>query len=499
MSDHQIKVGRASGEELFRRATEAWEKGEAAAMLPEIERALDDSTDYRLWHIHGLIRRGLDQRELAIPSLQRAVDLNPSAPNPARALARTKYEAGLDSLDDFGRALHLSPGDPEVVKELAMALVANGEVATAITGLEKILGRTPTWSDGQVMLSQLRWMEGERDTFTRGFDEARRAFPQALDLWREQNTSLLHAEQWDKALSVIGESRAIFGEQELFSANEAVIHAEMGNIEVADRLLEPFAQWEDPAFQTRRVRHLLRAARPAEAAAAIEPWLATPDAVMFWPYASIAWRQCDLERWQWLEGDPKFYGVFDMADDLPPLDELAAFLRSLHTLSGQPLEQSLRGGTQTDGDIFMRIDPIMIKLREAIRAKVEAHVAQLPPPDPAHPLLGAARDRIGFAGAWSVRLRDAGFHSNHVHPLGWFSSALYVALPQDMGEGDAGYLVLGNPKSTCFDVDLAPFRTVEPKPGRLALFPSYVWHGTRPFGAGERLSVAFDVARFPSA
>lgn len=28
---------------------------------------------------------------------------------------------------------------------------------------------------------------------------------------------------------------------------------------------------------------------------------------------------------------------------------------------------------------------------------------------------------------------------------------------------------------------------------RLVLFPSYMFHGTRPFGKGERLTVAFDV------
>ena len=38
---------------------------------------------------------------------------------------------------------------------------------------------------------------------------------------------------------------------------------------------------------------------------------------------------------------------------------------------------------------------------------------------------------------------------------------------------------------------------IEPKPGRLVLFPSTMWHGTEPFAAGERLTVAFDVARPP--
>ena len=36
---------------------------------------------------------------------------------------------------------------------------------------------------------------------------------------------------------------------------------------------------------------------------------------------------------------------------------------------------------------------------------------------------------------------------------------------------------------------------VEPAPGKLVLFPSYMWHGTIPFtDPSTRLSVAFDLA-----
>ena len=492
-----LRIGRAaiSDDELFRQATEAWDAGTPERMLPELERALPNSRDYRLWHIHGLILRQLERREEALVSLRRAVELNPQAEKPARALARTLYEAGLPCIDAYGHALQLAPANPELLGELATAFVGAGEVHTAVSGLEKIVGRSPTWVEGHVKLSQLRWMEGEREEFTRSFSEALRLYPQALDLWREQIVSLIHAEQWDKALQVIAEGRAAIGDQPIFAVNEAVIHAERGDTELADALFEPFLQADDAPLQVRIVRHHLRAGRPEQAGALIEQWLGRPEAFMFYPYASIAWRLTDPARWQWLEGDERFVGIYDLSERLPPLDALADKLRGLHKLSGQPLEQSLRGGTQTDGDIFMQVDPLLVQLREAVRASVAEHVAQLPPPDPTHPLLSARRDRIAFNGAWSVRLRGAGFHSNHVHPLGWFSSALYIALPPDIGVGDAGVLTLGEPRSSCFDVDMPPFRTVTPKPGRLVLFPSYMWHGTRPFGEGERLTVAFDVAR----
>jgi len=35
---------------------------------------------------------------------------------------------------------------------------------------------------------------------------------------------------------------------------------------------------------------------------------------------------------------------------------------------------------------------------------------------------------------------------------------------------------------------------IEPKPGTIVMFPSYVWHGTIPFNSPDnRISVAFDI------
>jgi hypothetical protein len=81
-----------------------------------------------------------------------------------------------------------------------------------------------------------------------------------------------------------------------------------------------------------------------------------------------------------------------------------------------------------------------------------------------------------------------------VHPQGWISSALYVTLPERVaGEADnAGWLTLGEPDEK-LRLDLGPWREIEPRPGQLVLFPSWMWHGTVPFSDGERLTVAFDV------
>ena len=174
---------------------------------------------------------------------------------------------------------------------------------------------------------------------------------------------------------------------------------------------------------------------------------------------------------------------------------MAEHLRTLHRGRGEYLDQSVRGGTQTDGPLFSRIDPLIRQVRAAAVTAVENYVRNLPPIDPKHPLLGRPRNRlVRFSGSWSVRLRGGGKHSNHVHPAGWISSALYIALPARAADerDDAGWFTIGDPDER-LGLSISASRTIEPAPGRLVLFPSYLWHGTIPFYEGERLTIAFDV------
>lgn len=477
-------------------AIAALNKPGATLPLEEVDRALTQAPyDGRLWHVKGLIHREHNHRDLAIPALLRAIELAPTEPLIAHGYARTLQEAGLPSVDAFARALKLSPDKGAIVEGFVNALLHERRFAEAIAGLETVLRRNPLWVAGHTLLSKIRWTEGDRQAFTRSFDAVLARYPAALDLRREQIIALIYAEQWQEVLRRIEEGRRAVGDNILFDINEAVVQAELGETDLADALFAPFAHLDDATVQVRFVRHLLRSGRPEMAAEAVEARLGKQDAFLFWPYASLSWRLTGDKRWEWLEGDPRFVGVYDIADRLPPLDRLAETLHRLHTYSGHPLEQSLRGGTQTEGDIFQHVDPVLVELREAVRETVREHVALLPANDQSHPLLSKRRDSIRFKGAWSVRLQTQGYHANHVHPAGWISSALYVVLPPDLGRDEAGFLTLGDSSAPTFKVDLPTLRSIEPKPGRLILFPSYMWHGTRPFAAGERMTVAFDVAK----
>ena len=89
----------------------------------------------------------------------------------------------------------------------------------------------------------------------------------------------------------------------------------------------------------------------------------------------------------------------------------------------------------------------------------------------------------------------SGFHTKHLHPAGWISSAYYVAIPDAVqrGYGQEGWLKFGEPNFDC-GLKEPIRRTVQPAPGLLVLFPSYIWHGTLPFHSSQsRTTIAFDV------
>lgn len=477
-------------------AGSALEKGEEEQALPLISRGIERQPTARLWQWKGLLERSLDEHDEALASFAEAVRLAPQDPGIAHGHARVSLEAGLDSEHLFERARDLAPADGGVLVGLAAARFASGHGETGERELDAVLARAPLWLEGHVQLAQLRSTLGQGRSAFASLERALSVMPGQPQLWQTLFDLHVKREDFTGLLEAIERGRKAGAPAPLARVFEAIGASELGMTERADRLFAEVNAAGGAAIAMWQVRHLLRSGRFDEAKPIIDRELQGPRDAVTWPYAAALWRLTGDPRSQWLSGDPRLVSVHDLAPDLPPIGELAGTLRSLHVAKGEYLDQSVRGGTQTDGPLFCRVHPHIRALRAAVVKAVQLHIAQLPPPDPRHPLLAPRRDRrIRFAGSWSVRLRDAGFHTSHVHPQGWISSALYVALPPARSDGDphSGWLQLGAPPPE-LRTGLEPTRLVGPKPGQLVLFPSWIWHGTVPFPQGERLTVAFDVA-----
>lgn len=480
------------------RGLEALGSGREREAAPLLRRALQTHPrEARLWQVLGLLHRALDEHGPAIEALDQAARLAPGDARIAHARARAHLEAGLPATSLFEAALRLAPGDETVRLGCVQTMLGERGLEDAVALLKKELLRTPHWAAGHAELMRLNWMAGGEASFTTEIEHTLRSAPRGLALWRELLLAQMHAARYEQLLTAVSEARSTAGEHPMFDINEAAALDQLGRMEEAEPIHERLAIHRDPHLALYYVRHLLRRGLSREAADLALRWTGSDQGHLFWPYVSIAWRLGGDPRWEWLEGDERFVGIYDLEPDEAELARLAELMRSLHFASRQPVDQSLRGGTQTTGHLFARLEPEIARLRARIVALVERHVAQLPPPDPRHPLLSPPRGREPrFTGSWSVRLTGSGFHENHIHPGGWFSSAFYLVLPGEEagGASPAGWLTLGEPPSD-LRIDLPPIRLVEPRPGRLVLFPSTMWHGTRPFVAGERLTIAFDVAR----
>jgi tetratricopeptide (TPR) repeat protein len=442
-----------------------------------------------------LLQRALDRHSEAIGSFAEASRLDPDDAGIAHALARVTLEAGLDAVGLFERAGRLDPASGAVLLGLVAAKLAAARGVEAEAQLDVVLERSPLWIDGHAQLAQLRAMLGKKDQAQSSIERAITAQPSEQGLWAGLFNLALGREDFAALEAGVARARGAGLPETFISPFEAIAAAELNQADRADRLFETMAPADRDSIAIWHVRHLIRTGQAQHAIALIDGELEGPRAEQFWPYASIAWRLVGDPRSDWLDAGDTLVSVFDLADRLPPLDALADVLRSLHVAKGGYLDQSVRGGTQTDGPLLSRLEPEIQALRAAIVEAVSQYRAQLPRHDAKHPLLREPRDRrVRFSGSWSVRLRDAGYHTNHVHPQGWISSALYIALPA-ASKGDlanAGWLKLGEAPPE-LGIDAPPVQRIEPKPGRLVLFPSWMWHGTIAFSQGERLTVAFDV------
>jgi uncharacterized protein (TIGR02466 family) len=213
-----------------------------------------------------------------------------------------------------------------------------------------------------------------------------------------------------------------------------------------------------------------------------------------------AWRLKGDEQDESLNGYDHLIRVFDLEppDGFSSMEkfnaELGAYLENLHPKTDAYLDQSLYGGTQTEGMLFGSGHPLVEKARVRIEQAISSYIAELKL-DADHPFLARRSRNFRYAGAWSCLMRGQGFHTNHLHPEGWISSCYYVTVPKetDNQQTHNGWIKFGEP-SLELPLKNPIRRAVQPVPGRLVLFPSYMWHGTIPLQASSpRTTIGFDV------
>jgi tetratricopeptide (TPR) repeat protein len=385
----------------------------------------------------------------------------------------------------------------------ARSLIALGEFERAESALRDCLRLEPRFVEAHSNLARLVWMRsGDRVQATALLDEALQRFPGDDALCAAKAAVLQGAGDARAAFACLATpaARAQAAPALLVRAGLAALEFDSASAaNLAERALHVAPRLD--AARSLLVAALLGLGDAGAALPHCEVLLANaPDDQYLIALQTTAWR---------LLGDARYDAYCDYANRVMPrplkapapwrdlasfLSDLKVSLEKLHDPHGHPLLfQSLRHGTETTQDLNRSKDAAIQALFAAFDAPIREYIERI----------GAGTDALRrrnngkyrYNGSWSVRLRDSGFHSNHVHPRGWISSACYIDLPEVVSDAQnpAGALTFGEP-GILTAPPLAAQHVVQPEVGMLVLFPSYFWHGTVPFRSSQtRLTVAFDV------
>ena len=477
----------------------------ADAMAPLLQsQALSPAPTAALHHLHASILEAQGDLPAAMAVLDEALCLAPERPallhNRATLLQRCHRPA--EALRFHERALALGLDAADAHYNHGNTLQSLGRDEEALTAYRRALQRQPGHALALYDMARLRWRLGDA-TFDDDLRQAVQQQPQSAVaagvwanlLWRAERFSdaadafaLCLSREPDHAAWHDGLGRCwvrLGRHGEGLAAHEEAIRRDPQRSEWQINLASSLLLAREPQRAERAATEALRWAPLDQHALAL---------------LGLAWR---------LLGDPREAALNDYENlvsvrELPVPPGFASMpefhaalteeLHSLHRDRAPPIDQTLRDGTQTLGDIFEQQHPLVNLLREGIAQQVDEHLRNLPR-DTLHPFLSRRGATWRFADSWSSRLRRGGYHTQHVHPHGWLSSAAYISLPPGAADTQQrrGWLQLGQPD---IDVGLTdPVRRwVQPSAGMLVLFPSYFWHGTSPFDDDVwRLTVAFDV------
>jgi tetratricopeptide (TPR) repeat protein len=410
----------------------------------------------------------------------------------------------------FEEALRLFDAAQTKVPDLVMvdynrgnALQQLGFLEEAVASYRRALGRNPLDMNAHRDLNALLYRLGRDSEFLRSYDEVAALYPDVGALPLDKGQFLFLKEDFDGAEEEFRRAVRLKPDDVMPHDGLGLILARKGEFDAAITEHETAVRMEPTNVQAWRnfSRTLVRAGDAKKAIEAAERALAIePDdqgSLALW---SVALRAQGDSRDDALNDYENFVQVFELeppegyADMEAFNQDLNAYLDRLHRDKRECIDQTLRGGTQTLDNLFGKGHLLVERLRARIDEAVNAYIAKLGDDD-AHPLLRRRRDEFKYAASWSSRLHDCGFHTNHVHPKGWISSAYYIALPDAVADAKTreGWIQFGAPD---FEAGLQnPVRRVErPVPGKLVLFPSYMWHGTVPFHSQQsRTTIAFDV------
>ena len=432
-------------------------------------------------------------------SLLKSVARYPTSTKLKRLLAWSNKQCGkyTDAINIYQQLIRDKNTTVDDEKRLALTFLEQGSITSALNQLKRAITRYPESRELHRLLASVRYELGQEDFLSSYCLTPIHKLPLPLAL--DYVDQCIDAEQYSKADAAIKQLSLSYHSHPLIINREAKLAYKIEDDEKCISLTSALlADTPDNVSVIElRVLAALSAGNYEQSRGDINRLLVlAPNDQFYWALQSIQWRVDGDQRYSWLcdyeklvkrvpIAVPESYGQKDLF-----LDELIATLNALHTAKHHPLTQSLRQGTQTPGALLLRQEPVIQALATSLKNTCLQSLQSLKL-TAEHPTCMKNLVDVDFSASWSVKLKSQGFHASHVHPKGWYSSAFYVQVPDIKDK--QGWLHLGKP-GVRVKTPLDAEKWIKPEPGVLALFPSFMWHGTEPFSNSDsRMTVAFDL------
>jgi|GEM_PF-4635992 len=487
------------------------------------------------WNDLGAARAMRHDRTTAEDAYRRAISLDPRQFDAHHNLGSLLLESGdADAaVGVLGRALALRPDDAGCQRTFAAALREAGDpwrAAAELAELEAALGADPDfWGElaecramvGDHPGAEHAWRrllalrEGDRPALAglasalagrQRYTEASAVLAEVLervpgdaDLWLQRGNTELAAEDLKAAARAFEQALEIRPGHSGARLNLGIVRLKQGRSTEADR---HFAALEGSYHTPARLAYF-RALVKLEAGGVEDALAGFERSLAFDPlHVNSIWYRHHCLRELGRDGEAR--AIMDPARDpacLEPLEglpaadreaflgELTRFVTEYPHQWWEPAGKTTRGGHQTPS-LPLAGEPVMRRFESLVREAVDAYLSRLP----ASHVIRANWPGTYRLDVWGTLLRRGGHQKPHIHPGGMLSGVFYASLPKP-DRPEAGWIEFGGaPYDTA--TGYAPWtRRLEPRPGRLVIFPAYLPHSTVPFDSDHvRVSVAFDVS-----
>lgn len=494
-----IPAGETTVQAAVEQAKALASQGRIAQALERLEPfATARQTPWQVLSVYADLLKRSGRLAQSIEVSRRLVEVRPQSIPARHNLASSLGDIGrpLEAEATCRQAMALGGDAPETWMVLARALQAQNRFDESEAAYEAALQRRPLYPDALREWSQLIWMRtGDVAKASALLDRMIAASPNLSVLYQIKARLLEYAGEAREAYEAVT-AGPMDAASELTAAQamlrqdpaKALTHAERARVKAGVAPL--------PILGV-QAECLLALGKPEAALAHIEEMRRlAPDNQYALALSATGWRMSRDARYAALYDYSKMVRAYQL--ETPPgwasltayLEDLGQALNRLHRLKAHPVGQSLRGGSQTTTQLTQVDDAAVAAFFEAVDRPIRDYMSALGSGD--DPLRRRNTGCYRVQGSWSVRLQPNGYHTDHIHSEGWLSSACHIALPASVGEGGReGWLRFGAPPGL---PNLEAEHYVQPRPGALVLFPSYMWHGTVPFGGdASRLTLAFDV------